>query len=92
MLRTKLSDLVRERIKQKKELETKIREQKKEITEKDDRNAQLHKLFQGTAKIFSKQHNFVDQLKQQLEQEIKEKGISEEKAKHLAKDCEVYVK
>ncbi|CAH1758780.1 1480_t:CDS:1 [Entrophospora sp. SA101] len=57
-----------------------------EITEKDDRIAQLEKLFHGTAKIFSKQHNYVDQLKERLEQEKQNKGISPEQMDHLQAD------
>ncbi|CAI2193738.1 2734_t:CDS:2 [Funneliformis geosporum] len=59
-----------------------------EITEKTNRIAQLDKLFKGTAKIFSKQHNFVDHLKEKLKKEQTEKGISEEKSKHLQADIE----
>jgi len=59
---------------------------KKTITEKTNRIAQLDKLFKGTATIFQKQHNFVDHLKEKLKKEQTEKGISEEKAKHLQTD------
>ncbi|CAI2162574.1 17836_t:CDS:10 [Funneliformis geosporum] len=65
-----------------------IEQLNQEITQKDDRIAQLHELFQGTAKIFSKQHNFVDHLKTKLQKEQKEKGISEEKSQHLQADIE----
>src|SRR5436305_12318501 len=61
-----------------------------EISEKDNRNAQLHKLFQGTDKIFSKQHDYVDKLKTQLEAESKDKNLSQEQVKHLQKDVEIY--
>ena len=63
-----------------------ISEAQAEITKKDNRNAQLHKLFQGTANIFNKQHNYVDKLKEQLKLEQQEKGISQEKAQHLEED------
>jgi chromosome segregation ATPase len=62
-----------------------------EIAEKDNRNAQLHELFKGTANIFNKQHNYVDKLKEELEKEKTEKGISEEQIKHLEKDVEIYL-
>ncbi|MEG7978930.1 MAG: hypothetical protein NY202_03340 [Mollicutes bacterium UO1] len=57
-----------------------------EITTKTNRIAQLDKLFKGTAVIFQKQHNYVDHLKQQLEKEKNEKGISQEQAQHLQED------
>src|SRR2546430_2507326 len=69
-------------------IEQNLNNQAEEITLKDNRNIQLHKLFQGTAKIFSKQHNFVDELKKGLEKEKQEKGISEEKAQHLQEDIQ----
>ena len=47
--------------------------QSEEITEKDNRNAKLRELFHGTAKIFNKQHNFVDQLKEKIQKEQQEK-------------------
>jgi chromosome segregation ATPase len=56
------------------------------ITEKDDKIAGLYKLFQGTANIFNKQHNYVDQLKKQLEKEAQEKGTTQEQAQHLQED------
>lgn len=51
---------------------------------KDNRLLQLEKLFQGTAKIFQKQHNFVDQLKQKIELEQAEKEkLRTEKEKEI---------
>lgn len=90
MLNFKLADRVKQIINHKnqqlllKNKETKLLEAK--IAEKDNRNAQLHELFKGTANIFNKQHNYVDKLKEELKKEQQEKGISEEKQKHLQED------
>ncbi len=61
---------------------------KKVITEKSNQITQLYKLFQGTAGIFQKQHNYVDKLKKNLEEEAKDKNLSQEKAKHLEEDIQ----
>src|SRR6185312_6410998 len=58
------------------------------IDSKNNRLLQLEKLFQGTAKIFTRQHNYVDHLKEQLEKEKEEKGISQEQVNHLQTDME----
>ena len=73
----------------------KIIEQQKEkyqneVTEKDNRNAQLHKLFQGTAKIFNQQHDYVDKLKKELEKESENKNLSQDEIKHLKKDVNLF--
>jgi chromosome segregation ATPase len=60
----------------------------KKNSEKDDKIAGLYKLFQGTADIFNKQHNYVDQLKKQLEQESQATGTSQEQVQHLQKDIQ----
>ena len=57
-----------------------------EITKKDNRLFQLEKLFKGGATILEKQYNHIVQLKKQLEQERKDKGISQEQSNHLKED------
>ena len=69
-------------------IEQNLNNQAQEITNKDNRIAQLEKLFQGTAKVFSKQHNYVNKLKEQLQKELEDKNISEEKSQHLQEDIE----
>ncbi|CAG8437554.1 6963_t:CDS:2 [Ambispora leptoticha] len=61
-------------------------EARTELEEKNNRLFQLEKLFKGTANIFNKQHNYVEQLKNKLEQEISDKNISQEQAQHLQED------
>ncbi|CAJ0855648.1 17275_t:CDS:2 [Entrophospora sp. SA101] len=71
-----------------KNLETEREQNRAEITKKNDRIAQLGKLLKGTATIFSKQHNYIDQLKTQLEQEGKTQVTSQETVNHLQTDIQ----
>ena len=71
---------------QKTELDKRFKELEEQIKDKNDRLAQLEKLFRGNAFIFQKQINFVGHLKEKIEKEQQEKGISTEKAQHLEQD------
>ena len=57
-----------------------------ENTKKDDRIIQLEKQFKGMIVVLKRQENYIDHQKEQLETESKEKGISQDQAKHLQED------
>jgi chromosome segregation ATPase len=63
-----------------------IKDLQAEITKKNDKIAGLYKLFEKSGQLFKKQHNFVDQLKKDLQKESKDKNLSQEQAQHLQED------